>query len=791
MRVNMVKKRATRVKPAHKQVTLKKHHAKPYRKRHIGVLVIFIAAILLLLGLLFQYRDQVITGLASSRGFVGSLFDQQKSYDLTIKSSNGFELTFDQKVLNGSAISGSTGSLFIGAELGQTRDYNVVRISPTFTEQSTELSNRSALTMTYHNEKLSNNAPLSSIALQDGGLDIAQLNRTKQETVKLGGQSFDKSTWQSKEATGLLAGFSAKFVTYSALVNDHAVTIVIALGLDASAEAQYNNVLGTLKFGNSLTAYTAPSSAAVAKAAQSKSLLDILMNTQLASAATKTASYNSEQVAALYSPAVVKVFNAYCMDVAVDGKPFIKEACSAGAGSAFFVSGDGYLATNGHVVAINPIDIAISNAVAQYTVKNEPKYLQALLTITTLKPSDIPAGATKVQALAMMVDALYELDESRFTASNDVSNMLINVTSTQLDVQGLLTKTKARQQFTDTNALPAKLVADDYRVVDGYDGFKASDVAIIKVEGSNYPVVTIGSIGAVTQGANLSILGFPGNATNNGIVESTSTEATLTTGKVSAKKKASGSDKMLIETDTTIGHGNSGGPVLADDGTVVGIATYTADGSGSGDGVFNYIRDIKDLVDLAEDKSVKINNTSETQVEWNEGIDNYYSSHYSKAVKNFKAVEALYPNHSRVAEFIASAEKKIANGEDVKDFPVIPVVIALVVLLIGAGATVFVIVRHNKKHRIYQAGVVQGTVNPVVPGQTAPQVVNATQVAPVVSTPVQDVELTSTPPVVPPTPPTAPTAPAPVTPPTQPPASSEASNNPWFNSGNTPSDTQK
>jgi hypothetical protein len=185
---------------------------------------------------------------------------------------------------------------------------------------------------------------------------------------------------------------------------------------------------------------------------------------------------------------------------------------------------------------------------------------------------------------------------------------------------------------------------------------------------------------------------------------------------VSSIKNASGSDKKLIETDTTIGHGNSGGPALADNGEVVGIATYTADGSGTGNGVFNYIRDIKDLIDLASARSITFDTNSATQAAWQEGIANFYTSHYSKALKNFAVVESLYPNDSNVASFKVAAQKKIDAGEDVIDFPLIPVLIASGIVLLGIGLGLFFIIRHHKKHVIYAAGVAQGIVQPAGPG---------------------------------------------------------------------------
>ena len=734
----MVKKKSLQADvPAHKKVTVHHHHAKPYRKRHLGLLFIMIASFVMLLILLVQYRDQVITGLASSRSYISDVFSGNKSYDVKVESSYGYSLSYDQKQFYASAISGSTGDLYIGSELGTERAYNIVRVAPNWTSEETGPSKNTALTLTFHPGTANSSDSLTALALQDGGIDTSNVKQVSNEQVLLGGQLFQKMQWQSSTTGQLPGSLTAKFTTYAGLVRGSAVTIVIAAGVSNSNEARYDDVLRSLTFNVDAKISAAPTEVVATNVAASRSILDIVTNTSLASAATNDpTSATSEQISALYSPAVAKIYNAYCMDIMIDAKPYLTNYCGAASGSGFFVSNDGYIGTNGHVAVTTPLDIIIGDALTLYATKGDPRYFNQLMNMTKLKPSDVPADATDKEKVGLYVDAMYTIDTSRITVSNNVQNLLVGVTRRTPDITALIKATNDRKAFSgDENVVAAKVAAYDYRANDGYNGFKASDVAIIKVEGSNFPVVKLGSIDTLRQGADLLILGYPGNASTNGIVESTSSDATLTTGKVSAIKNASGSDKKLIETDTTIGHGNSGGPAIDSEGDVVGIATYTADGSGSGDGVYNYIRDIKDFQDLVAKNNISIDTTSKTQDEWQKGIDNFYSSHYSKAVKNFQAVQTLYPNHSRAADLITAAQKRIAEGKDVVDFPLIPVIIFASILLIGSAVTVVLIVRHHKKHVIYATGVAQGTVQPTVLGDPS-QAVNVATMNPVVSTPV-------------------------------------------------------
>ena len=704
-----------------RHVKLKAHHAKPYRKRHVGLLFFSVVGLVLAGLLLIQYRHQIISGFVSSRDFVGGIFIQDKSYEINVRSSYGFNLSYDQETFYASAIGSDTGDLYIGGELGEPRAYSLVRIAPNFSSGSgtAAVSSTSALTLTVHSGALGKKDTLQSVALQDGGVDATKVMQVSTDSTVIGGQTFQKTIWQSKQSNTLSPALTAKFVTYGASVNGNVVTIAISLGVTGTDESMYAPILDSLSFDNSVSYISPATDVVVAKTQVSRNLLDVITNTSVAAAATNGVDLTgAEKVAALYSPAVVKVYNAYCMDISIDGKSYLKASCSAASGSGFFVSQDGYLATNGHVVSATPIDLVITDALSNYATKGDPKSLNYLLALTPLKPTDIPAESTAAQTIGIMVNALYSLDASRFTSTNSIENLLVQVMPTNPDVAALLKNTQDRQEYTtaDKSVIKARLVASDFRANDGYGGFKASDVAIVKVEGSNYPVVNIGSIDTAVQGSDLLILGYPGNASNNGLVDSTSSKATLTTGKVSAIKNASGSDKKLIETDTTIGHGNSGGPALNDDGEVVGIATYTADGSGGGDGIFNYIRDIKDLTDLAAARNISFDTNSATQAAWQSGIANFYSGHYTKSLKDFRTVKTLYPNNSRVDEFIAAAEKRVAAGEDVVDFPLMELIIASSAVVVGLAMGIILTVHHHKKHRIYNAGVSQGTVQSVGPG---------------------------------------------------------------------------
>jgi S1-C subfamily serine protease len=118
---------------------------------------------------------------------------------------------------------------------------------------------------------------------------------------------------------------------------------------------------------------------------------------------------------------------------------------------------------------------------------------------------------------------------------------------------------------------------NDGRVLQGtvYGIDTLTDLAIVKVDGSDLPTAAIGESDALKVGQLVVAIGSPlgtySNSVTSGIVSATG--RTITT---------DGSDKPLsnlIQTDAAINPGNSGGPLLDADGNVIGINTAIASGS--------------------------------------------------------------------------------------------------------------------------------------------------------------------------------------------------------------------
>ncbi len=726
-------KHKTHRAPKTKKIKIKHKHTKSYRKRHLGLLTIsiFIAYVLGIFIVIYSVSNEY--SLQSAQNYINQIFGAEQNIPNEAKGSQlvmstyGFSFNYDQDTNYATALDANSGDLYIGGELSTRRAYKNILISPNLGDSNEGSTSMSMQYIDDYDEKDSLELSVleKSFVVEKQSNESSNLTKTSTEEVNISGSKFIRSIWERQsKSSDIGAGFVAKFSSYVGVVNGKPFVITINDGFkdEGSQISPFSGVIDSLKFGQPQQSSVLLSPEVLAKQTKSIEFINKLSFTNVVSAAISEVSA-SERNNAKYSPAVVKIYNLYCMDILLEGKLYLTNVCNGTAGSGFFVTKDGYIATNGHVTFANPKDIVIQDAFSQLFLGKDI-YFNNLARLSGLTAAELKALPELEDRLQLAVDKFYSIDDSNFTATNNVSNLLVNLNEDQPDVKELQKLTKERKEYPEQdNIKKAKAIASDFRVVDGVTAFRASDVAIIKIAGDNYPTVKLGSIDSVTQGANLSILGFPSGAGDNGVIDDSQSKVSLTSGKVSSTKNALGSDKKLIETDTTIGHGNSGGPVLNDEGSVIGLATYTIDGSGKGDGVFNYIRDIKDLKDLASSNSVSIDGSiSKTQTEWEKGLEYFYSARYSKAIKNFEDVKSLYSQHSRVDDFIATANQRISNGEEIKDFPVVIVAVVAGVILLGISGSVFMIIRHKKAHNVYKAHVATGAMQPIAPGAPTQQV---------------------------------------------------------------------
>ena len=121
-------------------------------------------------------------------------------------------------------------------------------------------------------------------------------------------------------------------------------------------------------------------------------------------------------------------------------------------------------------------------------------------------------------------------------------------------------------KLTDRRELQAKVLGADPK----------TDIAVLKVEGKNLPVVTLGKVSDLRVGEWVLAIGSPFGFEN-----------TVTAGVVSAKGRSLPDDSAVpfIQTDVAVNPGNSGGPLFNARGEVVGINSQIYSRTGGYQGV--------------------------------------------------------------------------------------------------------------------------------------------------------------------------------------------------------------
>ena len=127
---------------------------------------------------------------------------------------------------------------------------------------------------------------------------------------------------------------------------------------------------------------------------------------------------------------------------------------------------------------------------------------------------------------------------------------------------------KIRVELPDRRVFTAKVVGTD----------KPSDLAVIKIDATNLPVLPIGNSDAARVGDVVLAIGYPLGLSQ-----------TVTSGIISAKGRSTGisdgSFEDFIQTDAPINHGNSGGALISLNGELIGINSQILSPSGGSIGI--------------------------------------------------------------------------------------------------------------------------------------------------------------------------------------------------------------
>lgn len=372
---------------------------------------------------------------------------------------------------------------------------------------------------------------------------------------------------------------------------------------------------------------------------------------------------DGERLAMYSKPAVVRIIDGAQGQILFQPPGYQGQVYNVSAvalGSGFFISANGYIATNAHVVSM--------------THDGEEKTKQALFWQL------VQQIAQQYGKDPRSLNTQFINDHSQLQSFNLFHHVII----------------------PDGSAYPFEI--KQYGAPTGESNDQGKDVAIVKIEVKNAPILKLADSDKVQLQDHVTVIGYPGAADtfNSGLLSSRSSlEATINDGKISAKKTAT-SGAPILQTSTAATHGNSGGPVLNDANEVVGLLTFRGDTvNGQEVSGFSFIVPANTVMEYVKSAGAT-NEEGTTDKAWREGLQLYWDQYYSSAIPKFEEVKRLFPQHSEVDRLVQSSQQAKAEGKERSSFPlwivgVILGVLFILLLVIIIIAVIVLMMRKKKK----------------------------------------------------------------------------------------------
>ena len=380
-------------------------------------------------------------------------------------------------------------------------------------------------------------------------------------------------------------------------------------------------------------------------------------------------------------------------------------------GSGWFVSADGFIVTAAHVAA--PTDEMVKHDIVLAYVDQDA----------------VATGTCTGGDTACLTNVENQFDASYMLAS-------------KLTEQKVTVTVFTQNMTTVDQGLPATVAASSPTDT-------GHDTAVIKVNVKDAPVLQVGDSSKVQVGDDLSVIGYPAVADVSHDLSSslipTTGNGTVTAIKTGPQGFANG--VTVFQTDGSSGHGDSGGPAVASDGSAIGLVSFGNDSSEK----TGFLITSNDIADTMRQAGVK-NTPGEIDRLWREGLSYYDQKHYKAAEQDFHQCTTLNAAQVGCKEYDALATQNFskdvplpaggASGSG-SSFPILPVGI-------GAGVLVLVILAAVVlTRRKTPAAAAPTFLQPPVQVQVLPQ-----PPAPALAPPAP---IVAPPPTEPPPPPVAPT----------------------------------
>lgn len=383
-------------------------------------------------------------------------------------------------------------------------------------------------------------------------------------------------------------------------------------------------------------------------------------------------------------PAVVMVVAEVSGEVTLDcgaGPTKVTPPVFRETGTGWFVDGDGWVVTNGHVVQpAHETPRWLVNQQAQRAVITAclPKALER----ARLVPGERLEDEDRVKR--KLLDTV--LPSAKVNLVPQIFVLISNGTRVKAEVKKY-----------------SPPVSTEGGVMSG------RDLALLKIPGESFPVLALADSKGSQIGDPIHILGFPGVVLTHELLNaSASMEASVTNGAISGfKEDKTGSP--VIQTDASAAWGNSGGPAVDDRGAVVGVLTFVSLAPGPEGSIvqgFNFIIPSQGVRDFVAGTPVRVGDLGKFDPVWFAGLRAFFGDDYKGAVQRFEAADRLLPKLPDVKRMLSEAREKVKNPPP-RPFPWFWVAIGVTLLSLAGYGTQFYIRWQHNRYRVSPSEVIR------------------------------------------------------------------------------------
>lgn len=297
---------------------------------------------------------------------------------------------------------------------------------------------------------------------------------------------------------------------------------------------------------------------------------------------------------------------------------------AGGSGSGFIINPDGYILTNGHVVA------------------------------PTGDAAALERDLRRNGAIAALVRH-FPVEELRALYRDDSLDRYIDMLASAGRLSGVHIVNDV--ELSNGEKLPFRIERYSPSLSE-----RGTDLALLKVTRRNLPIVRLGDSESVGVGASIWSVGYPAVASSTDEViggwlsRDSDLEATFNPGTITAIKR-NVANATVFQSNVAIYRGNSGGPAVNRDGEVVGISTW---GHTSAEQI-KFLVPVNAAKALIASAGVTPNVDGEFDRYYRAALDAAAAGQWKTARASLASASRLFPNSPDVIRFSHDAEREMTR----------------------------------------------------------------------------------------------------------------------------------